>query len=63
MNSQMGTELHWVPGPWPGRLALAARPRGGDWLEDEMAAWKQSGVDTVFSLLTAAEEHDLDIAK
>jgi len=63
MNSRMGTELHWVDGPWPGRLALAARPRGGEWLEDEIANWRHNGVNTVFSLLTAEEEHDLDIDK
>ncbi len=59
----MWTELHWVDGPWPGRLALAARPRGGEWLEDEIASWRRGGVDTVFSLLTAEEERDLDIAR
>jgi protein-tyrosine phosphatase len=41
---------------------LAARPRGGDWLEEEISGWKQDGVDTVFSLLTPEEEADLDIA-
>src|SRR6185312_4931143 len=57
----MTTELYWVDGPWPGRLALAARPRGGDWLEDELGAWRRAGVDTVFSLLTSEEEDDLDL--
>ena len=57
----MWTKLHWVDGPWPGRLALAARPRGGDWLEDEISAWRSAGVDTVFSLLQPEEEVDLDI--
>ena len=55
------TELHWIEGPWPGKLALAARPRGGDWLSDEIASWQQAGVDTIFSLLTSDEEKDLDI--
>lgn len=59
----MGTELHWVDGPWPGRLAIAARPRGGDWLEDEMAHWHHSGVDTVLSLLSPDEEHTLGLGK
>jgi protein-tyrosine phosphatase len=59
----MWTKLHWVEGPWPGKLALAARPRGGDWLEDEIAAWRREGIDAVFSLLTPEEETDLDIAK
>ena len=55
------TELHWISGPWTGRLAIAARPRGGDWLTEEMRAWRQAGVDTVVSLLTAGEEMDLDL--
>jgi protein-tyrosine phosphatase len=55
------TELHWLDGPWPGKLAVAARPRGGDWLEDEAADWKRAGVDVVFSLLTSQEERDLDL--
>jgi protein-tyrosine phosphatase len=57
----MWTELHWVEGPWPGKLALAARPLGGDWLEDELGNWRKAGVDTVLSLLTADEEKELDL--
>ena len=57
----MWTELHWVDGPWPGRLAVASRPRGGDWLEDEMSDWRKAGIDTVLSLLMAEEEKDLDL--
>jgi len=56
------TKLHWVEGPWPGKLALAARPRGGDWLEDELAAWRREGISAVISLLTPEEEIDLDLA-
>jgi protein-tyrosine phosphatase len=62
-KKMMWTKLHWVAGPWPGKLALAARPRGGEWLEDEITSWQRGGVNTVFSLLTDEEEHDLDIAK
>jgi protein-tyrosine phosphatase len=58
----MPIELHWLNGPWPGKLALAARPRGGDWLEDEVGAWKRAGVDAVLSLLTKSEEEDLDLS-
>ena len=57
----MSTELHWVDGPWPGRLALAARPRGGEWLHDELANWQRAGVNTVLSLLQPEEEADLDL--
>jgi len=59
----MWTELHWVDIAWPGKLALASRPRGGDWLEDELSAWRCEGVDVVVSLLTPAEEESLDLTK
>ena len=57
----IATQLFWIEGPWPGKLALAARPRGGDWLADEMAAWRQAGVGTVLSLLTEEEEGALGL--
>ena len=59
----MRNELYWVAGPWPGKLALAARPRGGDWLLDELAGWKRAGIDSVLSLLTPEEQWDLDLVK
>ena len=58
----MVSDLYWVTGPWPGKLALAARPRGGEWLPDEIRAWKQAGVGTVLSLLTSDEERELGVA-
>jgi protein-tyrosine phosphatase len=57
----MWTSLYWVNGPWPGKLALAARPRGEDWLEDEIKSWKQAGINTVLSLLEPAEEAELGL--
>lgn len=57
----MSTQLYWVDGPWTGKLALAARPRGGDWLEDEVAGWRKAGINTILSLLTSDEEQDLDL--
>jgi len=57
----MGTKLYWIEGPWPGKLAAAARPRGGDWLEDELLGWSRAGVNTVVSLLTRDEEESLDL--
>jgi protein-tyrosine phosphatase len=59
----MLTELYWVDGPWPGKMALASRPRGGDWLEEEMTGWHRAGIDTVLSLLTPEEEQDLDLKR
>ncbi len=40
---------------------MAARPRGGEWLFDEMAYWRQSGVETVVSLLEPQKERDLGL--
>lgn len=48
-------DLFWIPGPWRGRLAIAVRPRGGDWLDDETRAWRDAGVDLVVSLLELDE--------
>ena len=50
-----------IEGPWPGRLAIVPRPRGGDWLEDEVRAWKEMGFDVVVSLLTRDELDELGL--
>ncbi|HEU5131399.1 MAG TPA: hypothetical protein VFT26_04815, partial [Pyrinomonadaceae bacterium] len=44
-----------------GKLAILARPRGGDWLGDEIEGWKEAGVNVVISLLTSAEESELGL--
>lgn len=36
-----------IPGPWRGRLSIVARPRGGDWLDDEVSAWRRAGIGIV----------------
>lgn len=59
----MPANLYWVNGPWPGKLGIAARPRSGDWLQDDLRAWKNAGVRTIVSLLMADEERDLNLAK
>ncbi len=59
----MWTRLYWVNGPWPGKLAISARPRGGEWLEDDLASWQQEGIKSVLSLLTKEEEQDLDLKR
>ena len=57
------TKFYWLNGPWNGKLALAGRPRGGDWLEDEVAAWKRAGIGAVLSLLTPEEEKEFDLQR
>jgi len=59
----MNPKLYWIDGPWPGKLAISARPRGGDWLEDEISGWRRAGVDAVVSLLTPQENRDLQLGE
>jgi protein-tyrosine phosphatase len=54
-------KVYWIETPAAGRLAISARPRGGDWLEDEIEGWRQQGVDVVVSLLTASENAELEL--
>ena len=58
----MTPDLFWIPGPWPGKLAIVARPRGGDWLEDEARGLRRAGVDLVVSLLETDEAGQLGLA-
>ena len=53
------SRLHWIE--TPGRLAIMARPRGGDWLEVDVAQWRASGVDLVVSLLEREEVAELGL--
>lgn len=53
--------MFWIDTPGPGRLAIAARPRAGDWLEDEILAWRSASVDDVVCLLEPDEVHDLGL--
>ena len=57
----MNPKLYWLRNESPGGLAISARPRGGDWLEDEVEGWRKQGVDVVVSLLTESENEELDL--
>jgi protein-tyrosine phosphatase len=56
------TPLYWIDHVSPGRLAISARPRGNDWLEDEVSGWKRAGVQTVVSLLTPSEVGEMELS-
>ena len=58
----MRGSFFWLPGPWSGHLAIALRPRGGEWLDTELAAWRTAGTDTIVSLLEPTEEAELGLA-
>jgi protein-tyrosine phosphatase len=57
----MHSSIAWIRHPTGRRLGIMARPRSGDWLEDEIAAWRADGVDHVFSLLEREEVADLGL--
>ena len=59
----MRTEVYWIEGERPGRLAVFPRPRGGEWLEDEVQAWAGEGLNVIVSLLTEEEVADLELAQ
>ena len=50
-------ELYWIND----FVAVATRPRGRDWLRDDLAAAQQRGVRTVVSCLTREEESELGL--
>jgi hypothetical protein len=57
----MFTEIYWIQTEGPGRLAVMPRPRGGDWLEDEIRSLKSLGIQVLVSLLTPEEESTLGL--
>lgn len=48
-------EVFWIEGNPPVGLAVVLRPRGGDWLEDEIKKLARRGVETLVSLLEPEE--------
>jgi protein-tyrosine phosphatase len=60
-SRHMRAELYRVEHGGPGILSVMARPRGGDWLADEIGTWRDAGVDLVVCLLTPAELAELDL--
>ena len=59
----MNVEIYWIERPGPGRIALMPRPRGGDWLEDEIRSLREEGVDVLVSHLEAHEIDELDLQR
>jgi protein-tyrosine phosphatase len=58
----MKPDIYWIKGLGPIRLGLMARPRSGDWLEDEISGWSRAEVGTVVSLLEAHEVRELGLS-
>ncbi len=59
----MIAEVFWTKEKYPGRIALVPRPRGGEWLEDEAAAWADAGLDVIVSMLDAEETRTFELGR
>ena len=58
----MRPNLFRIPAPVPGVLSTMPRPRGGDWLDDELAALRGVDVRVLVSLLTTNEVRELELS-
>jgi protein-tyrosine phosphatase len=50
-----------IPLDGPGSLSITTRPRGGDWLEDDVAALARQSVGVLVSLLREDEQIELGL--
>jgi hypothetical protein len=57
----MRAQLYSIQGLPTGQVSIMARPRGGDWLLDEITALRWADVDILVSLLTPDEVRELDL--
>ena len=53
--------IYWIPDLPYGRLGMTARPRGNDWLADEIRYLKMQGIQRVVSLLESSELRELGL--
>jgi protein-tyrosine phosphatase len=59
----MRVQLYSIQGLPTGQVSIMARPRGGDWLLDEIKALRSANVDVLVSLLTPDEVMELDLGE
>ncbi|MGA7312528.1 MAG: hypothetical protein WBX22_01035 [Silvibacterium sp.] len=55
-------DIYWIEHDERPHLAIVARPRGDDWLEEDLANLKRGGIEILVSLLTPSEAIDLGLA-
>ncbi|MCB9895814.1 MAG: dual specificity protein phosphatase family protein [Planctomycetes bacterium] len=54
----MKADVYWVI---PQRLAILPKPRGGEWLDDEIASYAAQGLQVLLTLLEPPEEIELGL--
>lgn len=55
-------KIYWI-GSSRGRLGIVERPRGGDWLSDDVSTMRAEGVNVVVSLLEQPEVIELALTQ
>jgi protein-tyrosine phosphatase len=61
-SAMVRATVYFVSVAIAGRMAILPRPRGGDWLDEELVSLRQHGLDMLVSLLEDQEMHELDLA-
>jgi len=56
-------DIFWIKGNPSAPLAIVLRPRGDDWLENELRRMKAGGIETLVSLLETDEAALLGLAQ
>jgi protein-tyrosine phosphatase len=54
-------DIYWIRHEKEPRLAIVSRPRGDDWLEEDLANLKRGGIEVLISLLTPEEALNLGL--
>src|SRR5262245_48657813 len=57
----MKPNIYMLGGLWLGKLAIVGRPRGNEWLRDEIDELAKAGIDVVVSLLGHSESLELGL--
>jgi protein-tyrosine phosphatase len=56
-------DVFWIESDAQAALAIVLRPRGNDWLEDELLRMQRSGVETLVSMLEDDESDSLGLTE
>jgi protein-tyrosine phosphatase len=59
----MRCDIYWIERCGAIRVGVMPRPRGGDWLEEEIESVREQGVDVLVSLLTVDEIDELALTQ
>jgi protein-tyrosine phosphatase len=57
----MSVDVFWIPSDTPGRIGIATRPRGGDWLKNDIHSLHKAGTNLLVSMLTPDESRELQL--